>query len=792
MQHTRSRRLARRAGPALMAGLLAVSSLLASAPLLPATRALDPTPDPSAPVVTPEPGPSVTPDPEPTPVPEASATPTPEPTPAPTIAPTPAPPPTAVPTATPALTPSPLPTAAPATPAPSEVPTPTPAPTASPSPTPVPTPAPGALVVTHSWIDVVTDDGRVLPGGIDAPRAALERFTVYRVRFQVANTGGEPIQLEPALRAGLGAGATAFTTVPAVNPAAGRAFYVASDRDSTFEVRTTAIPAGALRLATGPDGATIPVDGISSAGVNPLPAMTLAPGAFTEIEFAVRATVWARWQTTYAFRLADADGTPQAAAQGDAAVVTLRAKPAVELSPGQRNGVVVDEPLPLYPLERPAADGATAIEPVGSTRFTAADAMEPSPHQAYGLRSDSCAACHSTHGAQAAYLRAEPAPMATLCFRCHDGSGSSTDIRAEFEDPGLPANDPSTASWYSHPATVDGGHTTDREDEFGGIEERHAACADCHQPHRADASLPMPTTGGWTASGAIKGASGAAVEYDPLTNAATYTWIRSVDFEYQLCFKCHSGFTELPDGDPAHPSRMAIDKGRELSPNNLSYHPVTAAGTNATAQMANSLLGTSPYKLWNFGVDSTIRCLNCHGDSQLVPAPGATTPAKPAPEARLSNHTSRNRGILLANYRDRTLLSALETYDASDFALCFLCHAEAPMVDDSGDPRNDTNFGWHGFHLNSIIGFSEPGAGTDIDIAGAGQGNAVCAECHFRIHGTTDAVNGQPETTRLVNFSPNVRPLGTDPITFVQAPGAGFGSCTLTCHGKPHDGFLYD
>lgn len=110
------------------------------------------------------------------------------------------------------------------------------------------------------------------------------------------------------------------------------------------------------------------------------------------------------------------------------------------------------------------------------------------------------------------------------------------------------------------------------------------------------------------------------------------------------------------------------------------------------------------------------------------------------------------------------------------------------MVDDSGDPRADTNFGWHGFHLNALLGI-----GTlvgDIDTAGAGVGNAVCAECHFRIHGTTDAVNDQPATSRLVNFAPNVGPAGGT-LQFNVA-GPGLGSCTLTCHGKPHVGYLYD
>ena len=49
-------------------------------------------------------------------------------------------------------------------------------------------------------------------------------------------------------------------------------------------------------------------------------------------------------------------------------------------------------------------------------------------------------------------------------------------------------------------------------------------------------------------------------------------------FEYQLCLKCHSGYTRCRRRIAAHPSRWALDKGVELNPANVSYHPVEAAG----------------------------------------------------------------------------------------------------------------------------------------------------------------------------------------------------------------------
>jgi hypothetical protein len=93
----------------------------------------------------------------------------------------------------------------------------------------------------------------------------------------------------------------------------------------------------------------------------------------------------------------------------------------------------------------------------------------------------------------------------------------------------------------------------------------------------------------------------------------------------------------------------------------------------------------------------------------------------------------------------------------------------------------------------SSIAEEGPG-GTNIDAPGQGGGVAICAECHFRTHGTAQAYNdGDRNNPRLVNFAPNVQPYA-DPanptvpgvITFTKT--ATGGSCTLICHGKKHDG----
>ena len=128
-------------------------------------------------------------------------------------------------------------------------------------------------------------------------------------------------------------------------------------------------------------------------------------------------------------------------------------------------------------------------------------------------------------------------------------------------------------------------------------------------------------------------------------------------------------------------------------------------------------------------------------------------------------------------------------HNSNDFALCFLCHSEAPFADTSGNARSDTNFREHGFHMGRLQWRGS--GGTDIDVAGAGQGNSLCAECHYRTHSTQSAYQTSNNTyKRLVNFAPNVRPRGGvagNPLTWTFTAGSpATGTCTLMCHGADH------
>lgn len=469
------------------------------------------------------------------------------------------------------------------------------------------------------------------------------------------------------------------------------------------------------------------------------------------------------------------------------------ATPLIEyrLSSGQQGGVAVEAPIPLYRLVTPSTGAAVAA---------ALDASSGSPHTGYTLTSPDCASCHATHTARGAALAAVT-PQTSLCYGCHAGSGSSIDVAADFT--GLPANDEAADEYYTHPVSGASAQAHDpaASDEFGGTLDRHATCADCHDPHDATATRPRQSTTGWTASGAIAAATGVAVTNGLAGTAPVYRLVgggrTGLTYEYELCLTCHSGWTELPARSASSPSTWALDKGIELNPANTSYHPLEAAGTNQTAQMAASLAGTSPVKAWDFSIDSTIRCTSCHGDPSTVNQVATASPLQPPADAVEPAHGSPNRGLLIAPYRDRALKPVGEAYSADDFALCYLCHAERPFVDPNVDAEApDTLFPVHGAHLTTLSGTSS--SGLSIDHPGDGGGLALCAECHFRIHSTAIAYRpGDTEptarangNTSLVGFAPDVTGPGDGAggPTWNPPNSQGQGSCALTCHGVQHSG----
>ena len=669
---------------------------------------------------------------------------------------------------------------------------------------------------------------------VDEPALDASQFQTFRVRFRLHNAGTAAITTTPRLEyrpEGVGG----YLVAPE-KPLPGVPLHVSREW-----VPSLGLGGGTMQSELGEDMAVadfrlgdepgFAVTGHHSMGANPDNSITLPAASYTEEEFTVTLSIDAKYLTGYELRITDG-GT--ALTGTDVAVIRLGAAPAVLLSPGQRQGVAVVDPThtastsaaayPLLSAQSIVADTSpvsavsavyrpnTVTYPLTASTLSAATVAPDEIHGPYSMTADKCATCHRAHTAQAPTLLVKAGSQSTLCFTCHGpAAGAATDVQTQYTDTALPANVPSAREYYSHDATnaaPAAAHTRSELDEFGGVSNRHSECADCHNSHKAgttDSTQSADGTG-WDASGRLAGVSGVSVVNgtvaDSVPAPADYTFldgvIKPVTREYQLCFKCHSGFTALTSNAGLKPSQYALDKAVEFNPANDSFHPVEAAGTNKTAKMDLNLAGGSPYKMWDFTSASTIRCLNCHASGTT---PDATPTPLPAPGSALAPHTSSNRGILLRNYRDRvlkpsTIASTTDAaYSAGDFALCYVCHGEEPFANASSPANsNATNFKYHGKHLT---GLPDRGAGgTSIDTAGAGEGNAICAECHFRIHSTTNKVGAQViPGTRLVNFAPNVQPFvpaGATSGTISWTPGAtGGGSCTLTCHGYAHNGYSY-
>jgi hypothetical protein len=729
-------------------------------------------------------------------------------------------------------------------------------------------------------------------GTEDANLVGAHKFEVLRVRFRVENPDSEPVGITPVIQyrepddgsssvpnpigpgmgsptpAGTQAGGS-WVTLPAAEVAHDTArFYVATE-SADFKVESVpigsasagtealvgavgAVPFGPGLRAAAASGAF--VAGVHSLGMNPASAVTIAGDGWTEIEFSVRATVWADWATAYDLRLTD-DAKPFTPAV--TATVTLEDNPEPGIAPGSADlaalterGTFLDPGIVDYPLR--------GTDVTVAALKAAADSVPQHIHADMSLTTDTCAICHLGHTAPNAYLTNDVAQTypsgpsvaaagslraaadfavaddaaTAMCMVCHNGTGAPFDTAAQYA--AAPPNDPATASYYRHDTATTGvdEQVDPHAEQFKGVVNRRSTCIDCHNPHAPTLVTDAPsveTPAGWTASGAEGLVSAVKVTNGAAGSAPQYGWLdmppattETVQYEYELCFKCHSGYTKLPAQDAQHPSRWALDKGQELNPANVSYHPVEAKGTNASTYIDCSLSGgcqgvaeTNPYRLWStFNSQSTVRCAQCHGS--LPPGTGPTTAQGPAPSGTpdpggdLALHASTNRGLLIQSYRDRTLKTfnddVLQAADLKDFALCFSCHSTAPFTAVTGNRRADTAFGIHGNHMTGLATAMNPGTCLDTEIdhgaggspcadgkgaaIGAGSGNAICSECHFRTHSTTFKVGDQGTYSGLVNFAPDVtgvegKPLGLDAWLKDPIDPQG-GSCTLTCHGKVH------
>ncbi|MFI5395604.1 MAG: cytochrome c3 family protein [Candidatus Binatia bacterium] len=256
---------------------------------------------------------------------------------------------------------------------------------------------------------------------------------------------------------------------------------------------------------------------------------------------------------------------------------------------------------------------------------------------------------------------------------------------------------------------------------------RSVTCTDCHNPHlTSDRKVKAPS-----ASGLLRGVSG--VDRNGVE-------IRSITYEYEVCFKCHGDNT--PDLNYVPRVLSVTNTRRAFDTANPSYHPVIGMGKNLNIPSIPSRFEP------NMSPSVVIYCTTCHADDEG----GSRGP-----------HGSSFPPILKERYE--TADNTPERYD--NYALCYRCH-------DRSSINNDRSFkttmgkGGHSGHLKA---------------------NAPCSACHDP-HGVNAAV-GSPSTgdhTHLINFDTRIVSPGTKSYPTFTDKGIIFsGSCNLCCHSVLHD-----
>lgn len=407
----------------------------------------------------------------------------------------------------------------------------------------------------------------------------------------------------------------------------------------------------------------------------------------------------------------------------------------------------------------------------------------------------SCSGCHAPHtdpGAPrllrgAATSGGSPAIQLT-CYRCHASpteGGVTFDVKSQF------------LKTRRHPVGVYGGHepvftVATPTAEPVSNPQKHVECPDCHNPHRVTGTNKFRGMRGIDISGA-------AVQ--------DVTQPRAIA-EYEICFRCHAetfatvvGTTV--QGDPSG-SLPASNKRLEFQTTNSAFHPVAGPGRNTSANLAAQL---SPNGLQT---SSVIRCSDCHNNDYFSgPSFRGVVSQYPANTAQPKGpHGSSRPNLLRA--RVWNTLPGPSTWASTNFDLCFHCHDVTRLTtrrfnegartnfDDEGEPPNGRGKGnLHWVHLVDRID----------------KGRPVCKDCHYNVHSNVEAPNTQyrvdgvvystpnaaPIPTRLVSFSPVIRPIGgrTKP-EWQFTTSTRERRCWLQCHtpsgttgGPTMDGYGY-
>lgn len=421
-----------------------------------------------------------------------------------------------------------------------------------------------------------------------------------------------------------------------------------------------------------------------------------------------------------------------------------------------------------------------------------------------------CDNCHQVHGwpnATNNTIRYEKLLVdreENLCFTCHDANGPATkNVRTDF------------TKAFRHPIG-----DADALRRPG----RSVECQDCHNPHQALAGAhSYATTATLTRnriSNPLRGVEGVAVNLSSLTNFQTiptnrYTLIpktTGATYEYQICFKCHSGYSfgALPPvgltpvystGTATFTSGSATVTGSGTAWNSgmvglwiyRTNNPGTVHRITAVAS-ATSLTITPPYT-------------NATAATQFYAMSGETDVAQEFSSMNKSGHpimtgldnypnsvvVSGKRGLLAA-----ALKAPWNVNVGQQTMMCSDCHNTDAALPAAQGP--------HGSAVRFQLRGTNPNNWPDVANTSAGFTSSWCANCHnnsssvyhggehtgYRCYVCHIVIPHGGKMSRLIGdrdrmparyaFNNTLTTMQMRTFTKTTATGYGTGNCGAACH----------
>lgn len=276
-----------------------------------------------------------------------------------------------------------------------------------------------------------------------------------------------------------------------------------------------------------------------------------------------------------------------------------------------------------------------------------------------------CENCHTPHRAGTPQRLLVRPGEEENCFVCHNGNVAPKTLVPEF------------GKLSRHDVRGFAGLHDPTEDILSA--RRHVECADCHNPHAANAAAGSDAE----LAGALAGVAGIGASGNRVSPAT---------HEYEICFRCHAdsgnkGEAAVPRDRPETNTRL------EFNLANTSYHPVEGPGQNPDVPSLIPPLKSS----------SVIRCTDCHSNDE-GPGAGGTGPAGP-------------HGSIYPQILERKLeLRDFSAEGADLYALCYKCHNRDSILANESFP----------FHRRHIV-----------------RGQTACTTCHdpHGVPGATHLIN---------------------------------------------------